>query len=228
MKLQVLSFIMMLLIGGVITGNILGNMKNKTGQIVFFIWKGIQVFRTRVIPSNPQSVGQTAQRNKFTAVLRIAQDLLLSVVQPFWKPYAIHQSEYNAFMKANLDVVAYPIVWDAVIMAKGNLQETQVTSCEYTTGTGEVNFVYPNTLVGTQAITDKAYAVVYDPKTTSFFVNVAGTATRNDQTVVVDCIAGYTGADITNLEGWLWFTDVLPSAGAFTCSNSVYSAVVSV
>jgi hypothetical protein len=102
MKISFLSFILSILLGGVITGNILGDMKNKTADIVFFMWKGIQVFRKRVIPANPKSTAQTAQRSMFAEVMKVGEKLLLPILKVYWKRFAIKKSEINAFMQRNL------------------------------------------------------------------------------------------------------------------------------
>lgn len=102
MKLTYLSFLVSILLGGVITGNILGDMKNKSAEIVFFVWKGIQVFRKRVIPSNPKSVAQTAQRLRFSQIMKLGLNLLTPVLSVYWKRFAVKKSEINAFVQRNL------------------------------------------------------------------------------------------------------------------------------
>lgn len=109
MKYSYLSFIISILLGGVITGNILGDMKNKSAELVFFVWKGIQVFRKRVIPSNPKSLKQTAQRLRFSQMEKIGLNMLNTIINIYWKRFAIKKSEINAFMSRNLKGVKTPI-----------------------------------------------------------------------------------------------------------------------
>jgi hypothetical protein len=221
MKLSfLLSFLGMFLIGGVITGNILGDMKNKTAEVVFFMWKGIQVFRKRVIPSNPQTQLQTQQRVLFTAVLRVAQALLLSVIKPFWKPYAIKKSEYNAFMQHNLNVVSAPIDYEDLELAKGNIQNTPVTDAVYDHTTGQVDVNFVNSIEGSQKSTDIPYAAIYDPTSELWYVNVAGSGTRADGKLAVQLGAGIYQGDIAKSVAYLWFTDVAVTINGFDCSGS--------
>jgi len=119
MKYSYLSFIISILLGGVITGNILGDMKNKSAELVFFVWKGIQVFRKRVIPSNPKTVKQQAQRTRFATMENIGLSCLASILNVYWKRFAIKKSEINAFMSRNLKGVKTVLVPANLVLIDG-------------------------------------------------------------------------------------------------------------
>lgn len=220
MKLSFLSLIISLFIGGVITGNILGDMKQKTAEIVFYMWKGIQVFRKKVSPANPNTAPQQGQRLFFKNMVIVSQALLLSVIQPFWKKYAIKKSEYNAFMSHNMNNVSYPINYLNLILCKGSIAVCEIIDAVYTSLTGSVDISWDKTLEGTQELTDISYAAVYVPSNNFWYVNVLGSITRNSEALKVTIIAGLTGSDITDCVAYLWFSDVAFTEPVFNCSTS--------
>lgn len=82
----IISFLMCIFIGGVITGNILGDMRNKAGQTVFYIWKGIQVFRAMVKATYSDTPLQQAVRGKFRIVTKFAAAVYsLDALAGLWK-----------------------------------------------------------------------------------------------------------------------------------------------
>ena len=82
----ILSFLMCIFIGGVISGNILGNMRNKAGQTVFFIWKGIQVFRAMAKATYSRTPAQSIVRGKFLITSKFAAAVYsLSALAQRWK-----------------------------------------------------------------------------------------------------------------------------------------------
>jgi len=97
--------------GTVVSGNILGDMRNKSSGVVFFMWKGIQVFRKYVgTIANPQTNDQMAQRNRFKQCLEIGQNILVPILHVYWKRFAIKKSEINAFMSKNMKDFTGPLV----------------------------------------------------------------------------------------------------------------------
>lgn len=216
-----LSLLVSIFIGGVISGNILGDMKQKTGEIVFFMWKGIQVFRKKVIPRNPQSVLQTAHRLVFTQVMTEARDLLLSVIKPYWSHWAIKKSEYNAFMSTNILLCEAGFTFAKLLLTKGNIPTTAITSATYDNSDGKVIFVWPVTLFGGQLATDIPHMAVYDPSSSAWYTNVAETALRSAGTLNVILPSGKTEEQAGAMTAYLWFTDKVKTNPAYKVSNSV-------
>lgn len=208
-----------LLIGGVITGNILGDMKQKTAEIVFFLWKGIQVFRKRVIPANPKSVAQTAHRLFFSQVLKLGQDINTSIIKPFWKHLAIKQSEFNAFMSWNLLSMSNGTDYSNLSLCRGSLYPTPITKSEYDSATGNLVFTWDPSLVGDQSATDKFYCAVYDKVFNAFFIDISGNAERSSGTSTLNLETGLTPS---NLETYAWFSDKAITDPTFKASNSFY------
>jgi len=82
---------------------ILGAGKGKVGGVIMSSWKGISTIRSMPASvANPQTVAQTAQRTKFSAVVAVARLLLSELIAIYWDPFAKKMSGYNDFVKRNI------------------------------------------------------------------------------------------------------------------------------
>lgn len=74
----------------IIFSAMLSGARNKVGDLVFSIWKGIPYVRARVIPANPQTADQVAQRLTFKICVPVWQGLMLvgHLIQANWNRYA--------------------------------------------------------------------------------------------------------------------------------------------
>lgn len=90
----------MLLFATVIFSPIISSMSGKVADAVFSKWKGINYIRERVIPSNPQSDLQTAQRLALARTLTMWQSVK-SWAKTVWNHYATGyaKSGYNRYME---------------------------------------------------------------------------------------------------------------------------------
>lgn len=226
--LALISIIIPFLIGGVITGNILGDMKQKTGEIVFYLWKGIQVFRKKVIPANPQSVPQVAQRTLFSSVLFVGQDLLLPVLKVFWKSLAVKMSEMNAFMKYNL--LAQTGVFDPqqLILAIGSIPFTEITSATYDPSSGATTINFSASAGAGQETTDLAYGAVYNPDSKLWYFILTGLALRSAGKVALTLPTGWSEEVAEACVAYLWFTDKSVQLSGFKVSDSSNSLLTSI
>lgn len=129
-SILIISFILSLFLGAVVTGNILGDMRNKSAGVVFFVWKGIQVFRKYVDTiANPKTVLQVAQRARFSQVIKIAQGLLVPVLHVYWKRFAIKKSEFNAFVHFSMQGFTGPVLKTDLQPIKGLLPTNGDIDC---------------------------------------------------------------------------------------------------
>ena len=226
MKLfALLLMIMPFLFGGVITGNILGDMKQKTGEIVFYLWKGIQVFRKKVIPSNPKTVAQTSQRTLFSDVLFVGQDLLLPVLKVFWKPLAIKMSEMNAFLKYNLLNQSGSFSASKLILALGSIPFTSISAANYSNGSGVVSIGYSPSAGAGQETSDKMYGAVYNPTSKLWYFNLTGEKTRADGDIGVSLPSGLPEIEAESCLAFIWCTDKAVTVAGFKVSDSSHSLI---
>jgi hypothetical protein len=89
---------------GVIKQGILGGVSGRIGNVVGSSWKGIAVLKSLPLSvANPRTVGQVAQRDKLKGIVALSRQILGSIIQPLWNPFAQRQSGYNAFVSQNID-----------------------------------------------------------------------------------------------------------------------------
>ncbi len=79
--------------------------RNQIGkQLVYFPWKGIDCVRSYVMPANPKSAGQVAQRNKMSLSVAQIQALRIHATIPFV------DADYSAY-RGLAAVYATPMTW---------------------------------------------------------------------------------------------------------------------
>lgn len=83
---------------------LISGLRGKTGDVVFSIWKGQPYVRSLVIPSNPQTAAQTAQRTCLANCLTMWQSIK-AWAKAIWDPYgtAYGMSGYNGYMDLNME-----------------------------------------------------------------------------------------------------------------------------
>lgn len=79
------------------------DVRSKVADMVFSKWKGVNYVRSRVIPSNPQSDGQTAVRDALSQLVAIWK-IISAKVQSNNNVYAegTDKSGFNVFIGANV------------------------------------------------------------------------------------------------------------------------------
>ena len=208
----------MFLIGAVITGNVLGDMKNRIGQVVTFKWKGIQAMRSYVIPTYSRTTPQGSQRDLFKAVLGFGQGILGSIIQTYLYPYAVGMSSFNAWMKKNLLSWTGTTSFDKAIISWGSLTPVILGGASYSGSTALIS--WDKSLVGNQLLTDKVQCVVYDSDRNLFFLSDI-THTRTDEEIQVTVGLGLS---VTNLHAFLFFFRDINTVD-YKISNSGYSTI---
>lgn len=98
-------------------------------SLVYFPWKGIDVVRQYVVPANPRSTDQTAQRNLMTAAVLAWHDALYTADDvTAWNRFAgvlaKIMSGYNAMVRAHIDEGILGNTWEEI----RNLNTDSVTA----------------------------------------------------------------------------------------------------
>lgn len=203
---------------GKINNGILGAVSGKVAGVIGASWKGIPYLRGYAIPGNPQSAGQTVQRNKMTSIVAMAKSVLATVCQVYWNPFAVKMSGYNMFVKHNLDARASNTDYDLAVMADGSLEPETLSALVYTTGTGGCVATWTPGGLGNGLDTDKAVVVLYDAEYNVAFVD--------DATTRVDATASFnigSGRTLNQLHAYLFFTR--GTGETLEVSDSDYSVV---
>jgi hypothetical protein len=110
---------------------IFGGMSGRIGNIIFADWKGVHVAKTR-----PQSVAQAnssaqiATRTKMKAIVALSRLILSTCIKPLWDRFAVHESGYNAFVKANIRTVSDDGVIDfsQLVLSQGKMKAPTINS----------------------------------------------------------------------------------------------------
>lgn len=203
-----------------ITGAFTG-WKGKVGNMVFSMWKGIQVAKNKAFPANPQSEGQTTQRTKLSNLIAAGKVLVSTLIRGFWDPFATsYQSGWGNWLKYNLlSQTTSTLTPSEMIMSRGSLLATAIDSAEYDTATGIITVAYSATPLGNQADTDPALLVIYDEANDKFLFSEAAEA-REDAACIATIDTGLTPA---NVHVWLFFSQDEDSELSMV-SDSAYSA----
>lgn len=86
-----------------VSNPLIGKSRNKIGGVVFSTWKGINTLREKpATVANPRTPAQQAQRSAFTQMVAMGR-AILGAIQIAFRQRAVQMSEFNAFMRLNLD-----------------------------------------------------------------------------------------------------------------------------
>ncbi len=186
-------------ITGVFTG-----YKGKVGNFVYSMWKGIQVGKTRAIPHNPRSTGQTQQRTKFSTLIEIAKSCNKAIIQVFWNPFSGSSSTgWSSFLKKNLlSQVTTSFVYSTMVLSLGSLYRTLIATSTYATGDGESIVTWSSAIENNQLSTDASHLFWIDETTGQFWYDVTSEIARSVGTATVTGVIGLTA---TNVHSYLWF-----------------------
>lgn len=178
---------------GVFTG-----YKGKVGNTVYAMWKGIQTFKTRSQPSNPQSADQTKNRTLFSTFIGVFKPLISNLVVPFWNVFATsRQTGWGNLIGANqLKQAGGTINYEALVVSKGSLPLDPIVAGTYTTGSGIVSIEWSQSGCAGSADEDFAMGAVYDKGTGKWYFS-SGSDTRVDEGLDVATESGLTLADLT-------------------------------
>lgn len=152
--------------------------------------------RKYIVPPNPQTAPQVAQRGKFGLAGRLASLLKDSIIKDLWNPFAVNVYGVNNFTGANTKALTTDTDFPNVITAKGGYEPLSVTdNATYDDVGGNLVSIWNTTTTSVGQADDKVYLVIvdandYDPLTDKFnlIVYVLSNKVRSDG------VAGYTQA----------------------------------
>ena len=194
-----------------------GVIKGKMAGQVGFTWKGVKATRSYVVPANPQTVGQTSNRNKFKAVSAVGSALNYALLVPATYPRPKQKSPYNAFVSINTKIQDSDVIDFSTIEAtSGSYQGVEVNSATLATGVVTVS-ISPNDTLDTSP---QDYVFVGVLNTTLMqAVGGAGVRGETDGSITVDVPDSWGESD--SLVVYVSTVDTLKSKN----STSVYMAV---
>jgi hypothetical protein len=135
----------------ILNQGILGGGRNAVGTVVMTRWKGKDVIRARVSPSNPNTAAQQQTRALFSGLAAMATTLMDAFIRPYWKRYEAGTTAYNEWMRDNQALMRSalvpgteaPGVFDPIkaLLTRGGLAPAEVTGvADDGAGDTEVSF----------------------------------------------------------------------------------------
>lgn len=189
-------------LAGVMLNGPYGNYTGKVGGTIAAMWKGINYLKAYVIPANPNSVAQQAQRTKFKTVIALAQNLIPTLISTFWNPFAVGMSGFNAFVKNVFpNVSSTGLIQVGCQVAKGTLENVGTLTAVYTTGTGNLNIAWNDVISGNGELTDNINFLAIKSTDNSILGYGATVASRGDAQQDVTIHSGETA---TNVIVFVW------------------------
>lgn len=183
-----------------IPAGILGAITGKVGNVVGASWKGIAYIREYVIPANPNTDAQKAERDLFRDIVNMASAALGPVLQVFVDPFLRAQSAWAHFIGDARKTYLVQGTYDNIVLTKGTLEGAVVIAAIY--GGGNVTLTWSEAVLGNGALTDIACVFVYDKANKVGWFDSAHT--RDDEGFA---LAVGTGREATDLNAWLFFAD---------------------
>lgn len=121
-----------------ITGALTG-WKGKVGNLVFCMWKGIQVVKSRTIPVDKRSPNQLECRTVFSSVVKILRYEAIKFIRPFWNPFVTeHQSGWGNCISKNMLEQNNVFDISKLIFSSGLLEPLLNLSATYNSVTGHL------------------------------------------------------------------------------------------
>src|SRR5690606_13892414 len=135
----------------ILNQGILGGGRNAVGTVVMSRWKGKDVIRARVSPSNPNTAAQQQTRALFRGLAAMATFLMDGFIRPYWTRFENGTTAFNEWMRDNqilmrsalVPGVEDPGVFDPIkaLLARGPLAPAEVTGvADDGAGDTEVSF----------------------------------------------------------------------------------------
>jgi len=144
------------------TGSPFGKLTGKLGSAIGFSWKNKAAVRSYAIPANPRTEAQQAVRGVMSQLVRIAKQVLDSIIHKFWDPYAVGMSGYNYFLKANIPDMNGQFTPAALHFSTGSLESVPPIAFNYAEGTGEFEAHWQTTISSNGSPNDLIVAIIYD------------------------------------------------------------------
>ena len=179
---------------------ILGNVRGKVSGVVGSQWKDKNYVREYVLPANPNTAAQQAQRGKMQDVVAFCKTLVGPVFNAYTDKFQKSMSGFNFFIKQSIAEFDGSPVYANLKLTEGKLFPVDKTDCVYITGTPVLNIDWVGAVGNNGADTDKVFAAVHDTSTGLWYFPAAEVA-RSVRLIAVVVPAGLTNTD---LECYVW------------------------
>lgn len=216
---------------GTISKGILGGVSGKVGSVVGANWKGIDYLRIK--PSavaNPSTDLQTAQRLKFSVMLKFLQPLN-ELIRIGFKAYAIKMSSFNAAFSYNYREAltgtfpSYSLDYSKAMLSRGNLPGALNAACS-STESGKVKITWKSNAGSSMALpTDTAMVAIFDPDNKQA-VCMLNAGERSAEMVEIDVPDDFSGKSVHCFISFMSIGAAFSGQVKNSISSSVYAGNV--
>lgn len=184
----------------ILHNGILGKGTKKIGNIVGANWKDKNYVRSYVIPANPNTVAQQAQRTAFAECVAFCLGLIGQVLNVFVSPFVKGMSGYNYFIKKNVAIFDGSTDYSTIKLTWGQLYPLQATTALLNVGGDNVRVSWTTGTGNNGKSTDVCSAAVYDDSIGKWYFHTP-ISLRSDAGTDVPVTAGSVAS---NLHAYCW------------------------
>lgn len=174
---------------------ILGNLRGKVAGVVGSQWKDKNYIREYVLPANPNTAAQQAQRSKMTDVVAFAKPLVGPVFNAYTDRFQKSMSGFNFFIKKNIAEFDGTPQLNNIVVTEGKLSSILANTFTYDTADGNTILNWLTNLGNNGANDDKVFFAVYASDTGIWYFPDAETD-RDTNTKVLTLPTGLTANQV--------------------------------
>jgi hypothetical protein len=140
---------------------ILGQMRGKVAGVVGGQWKNVSYIREYVLPANPNTALQQAQRSKMADVVAFAKPLVGPIFNAYTDRFLKGMSGFNYFIKQNIAEFDGSPTYANIVITEGKLSPIITTSAVYVSGSGQMQVTWSTNYGNNGEATDQCYGAAY-------------------------------------------------------------------
>ncbi len=153
-----------------VSNTLIGPSSGRVGNAVFSTWKGLNILKEKPASvANPDTDNQKMRRSALRQVVSMFRQMPAAIRAGF-KKLAVGKSEWNAFasnaLRFAFDFTLPPtatFVPADLLISKGTISSTPITTVTASVGAGTIAVTYPNTIADPgQANSDLAIIAAYN------------------------------------------------------------------
>lgn len=175
--------------------------KGKVGNFVFSMLNGTQIVKTRVIPHNPQSSAQQANRTRLSNLVEVVKKIASGWIAIAWSTtISGNQTTWGNFLRENLNAMGSAFDITKLVPSIGSVGMSTVTSGTYDTATGEVDLSFSTAPDEPNAEGSDLVAVMIvdeDQKAIRYATYVVPETVRADDSATISIASGFTASNLT-------------------------------
>jgi hypothetical protein len=158
------------------TNSPFGTLKGAQMGLVASRWKGVNYVRQHVVPANPQTELQTAQRNKMKNVTEWGRRIVDTVLNQYTIPLPKKMSAFNDFVSRNVKLQTSGVMdYSLLKVVQGVLYNPGLGSLSASVNDYDINFSWTEAIHGEAQLTDIAVQLVYNKNQDKFYLQATGT-----------------------------------------------------